>query len=528
MRLVAAQTALVLAACEPLQTTWETGSPEMDVEQDALVVSPAAIDFGSVSALGWGRLDVPFTVTNAGTGPIAVHGHDEVVVLSGEDAGAIFEVDAEPYFELLPGETRDLAVRFVPPTEGSWTGEIRVNYGIETLALSGEGRAPVTSVEVEGAPPAAFGCASEGRVRLHNVGNEPMRIDRLGVLDGTDWQVEARSNVELEPGGTLETPVVFQPAWTGAPGGARDTLLEFRTNDPLRPNLQVPLEGLAYEGALVVETFDYAPGIDADLLFVADTSGVMSAYVQFAEGALPAMLNAMDAGAVEQNLAALTTASNCPVSQPPWMTDRWSVVARTDLLMATLGGEAGTRNDRLIDYAADALSAGAATCLSGFLRPGAQLHVVVIAGRAEGSDRDADVLRALLEDVAPDAGEVVVSAVISTNSSDCGGVAYGAGYAELALSTGGEVVDLCGDDWAAGFERIGTGIALDGRGALTRPLDRQPLLESLRVKVDGVTFEGWTYDATANAVRFAEETAPDAGSAVEISYMNAVDCAADG
>ena len=42
--------------------------------------------------------------------------------------------------------------------------------------------------------------------------------------------------------------------------------------------------------------------------------------------------------------------------------------------------------------------------------------------------------------------------------------------------------------------------------------------------VDGLESDAWTYDATANAVVFADETAPVTGSTVVVSYLAAVPC----
>ena len=521
MRPAFASLALGLAACEPFQTTWDTGSAEGASDQQALVVTPAAIDFGTRSAQAPGAATASFTVANAGTTPISVHGHDEVALFEGE--GAAFTIDAEPYFELLPGEERAVDVRFTPPTEGSWSGEVRVNYGVETLALSGSGAAPVAMLDVVAPEPVAFGCESVGELRIGNPGSEPLTVLGIDALEPAVWQV-ASDETTVPPGGLARAPITFAPPWTGDPGGPRNTVLTIETNDPQQPRLQVPVQSLVYEGEQVVDRFAYAPDTTADLLFVADTDGVMGLYVERSFDALEPLFGALDEGNVAHHAAALTTGDTCPASSPAWVSSETSRYTRARALQAALGGPADPTAAALLVHAATALDQQSAGCLAGLLQEGAQLHIVVISGRADDSGESVHQLISRITDAAPSAGRVVVSAIIATDSAGCGGATYGAGHAEAALETGGVILDLCQSDWTGGFERLAQVSTLAGQGALTRALEQQPLPESITVRVDGATFEGWRWDPTDNAVVFDETTAPDAGSNVELRYMTAVAC----
>ena len=120
---------LGLAACDPI------GSARLDTSdtpvsgQDALVVSPATLDFGTISVLedGFGRAD--FTITNAGDQTIAVHGHDEIISLEG-DADLVFEVAADPVFELAA----------VPHLHDVWVGHLAHRLHLAEEALDHAGR----------------------------------------------------------------------------------------------------------------------------------------------------------------------------------------------------------------------------------------------------------------------------------------------------------------------------------------------------------------------------------------------------
>ena len=510
-----------LAACEPFQTTWDTGSELPASDQQALVVTPAAIAFGARSARAPMGAAATFSVANVGTSPMSVHGHDEVALFEGE--GPAFYIDAEPYFELLPGEERALEVWFTPPTDGAWSGEVRVNYGLETLALTGQGTAPVAHVEVVAPEPVAFGCASDGALRVGNPGSEPLTVSGIAALDPAVWLISSAA-ATVPPGGEVRLPMAFSPPWTGDPGGPRNTVITLDTDDPQQPRVQVPVQSLVYEGEQVVDRFAYAPETTADLVFVADTDGVMGLYVERAFDALDPLFGALDEGNVGHHAAALTTGDTCPASSPSWVSSETSRYTRARAIQAALGGPAHPSAAPLLVHAATALDQQAAGCLAGLLQPDAQLHIIVIAGEADDSGESVSQLVGRISDAAPDAGQVVVSAIIATDSAGCGGATYGAGHAEVALETGGVILDLCQTDWAGGFDRLAQISTLAGQGALTRPLEQQPLPESITVRVDGATFEGWTYDPGANTVVFAEATAPDAGSAIELRYMTAVDC----
>ena len=131
-----------MIACEPWQSALENPTSVPIWEQDALVVSPGRLDFDTLSLSGVDSQTLGFSISNAGSEIIVVHGHNEFVSLSGDAGPNTFSIDAEPIFELLPGASRTLDVTFSPETESSWHGEVRVNYGIEVLSLYGAATAP--------------------------------------------------------------------------------------------------------------------------------------------------------------------------------------------------------------------------------------------------------------------------------------------------------------------------------------------------------------------------------------------------
>lgn len=517
---------LVVMGCEPLQSTGGEEEGPASGAQTALVVSPAGIDFGSVSALSLAGAQQHFTVTNAGELPLAVHGHDEVVALEG--SGGAFSIESDPYFELLPGEQRELNIRFRPDTDGVWSGEVRVNYGLESLWLVGEGRAPVLEVTTEAAEPTAFGCVDVGEVMLENVGSLDLTVSGWEIEGAAAWSVDPVAGLTVEPGARFAVPLRFAPDWDGLPGGARDAVLTLVTNDPQQPSLRLRLEGLAYEGELVSDAFVYRPETVADILLVADTEATLGAYVRTrGVEALGPMLDALDEANVNHHIAALTGGDSCPASLPSYASSSRSPNYRSRTVESALvDGVAGDGDGVLLKHASSSLGL---SCFDGFLRDGAQLHVVAVAGGPhEGMGTPfalAASLLAGLGDAAPLASEVVVSAVAAAETAACAGASYGAVYIDAALASGGSLVELCQEDWGPGFAALAGVSAASAEGSLSRALEQVPLPSSIEVTVDGTRFTGWTYNGETNAIDFLESEAPPAGSAVIIDYMREVACA---
>ncbi len=520
---------LAAAGCEPWSSARDSGDDGGGAEQEALVVSPARLDFGTLSVLDDVYATDTFTVTNAGTETVAVHGHDEPVLLEGPEGeaadDAVFLVAGDPVFELRPGESRSLLVTFRPTTEASWTAELRVNYGIEVLTLAGSGTAPVAALDgPDGAWSVPFACEDSRAFTLSNAGSEPLHVEDAWIVGDEGFSVaDGLVGAEVAPGGTVTGGVRFAPAWSVLDAGLAEADLYVQTDDPRWPVASAPLSALAYAGSTVEDDFTYAPGLDADVVFAVDTAGVMDAYLDRARGALDDFVDALDAGNVDLHAAVLTGAGPCPPAG--WTGSDAARDARIEALEAGLDGDPGAWDDALLGLAAAGLAEDRpGGCMEGFLREGAQLHVVVIAGGPDGSGEDPEAALAALRAAAPDASGVVVSAIIATDDGACGGVSYGEGYADAAVLSGGVVGDLCASDWEASFADLAAVSVLAARGGLAHPLDFEPLVDSITVRVDGATWTDWTWDAEANAVVFDDAAPPAAGSTVEIRYVQAVEC----
>lgn len=494
--------------------------------EDALVLSPALLDMGSLQVGEDAPVEATFTVRNEGAEPRTVHGFDETVAISGPNAAA-FHIDADsPVMTLQPGESRTFTARFDPPRDGDWVAEIHLNYGLETLRLRGSGRAPALAAAVEDVPGTPIGCGRGFDVHIDNVGRERLHIDGPGVVEGADFSLAVPlDGVAVAPGQGFDLAMRFEPGWQVPSDTTRTARLRLPTDDPEQGVVDLPLSAFAWAGSEVVETFGFHPRSQADVLFVADTDGVMSAHVDKAQAAMEAFLADVDAANVSLHAAVVTGASACPATTPAWSDAGAPAWQREAVLRDGFEGASGAGSETLLDHALAALAEDApGGCLEGFRRPGAALHVVVVGGGPDaGSRTPAEALEALAL-AHPDAREVVVSAVIATESAGCGGVDYGEGYAEAALQSGGEIVDLCEADWGPGFSALAARSHAGVDGGLSLPLVEGALLDSVVVTVDGATWTEWRWDAEAAALVFPAESAPVPGSDVEVRYRLGVAC----
>jgi len=517
---------LGLAACDPIGSAHLDTSDRPITGQDALVVSPAILDFGSISVLEDGFAQADFRITNAGTQTVAVHGHDEIIALQG-DAELVFQVAADPVFELAAGSSQDLIVTFIPPTEGRWAAEIRVNYGVENLRLEGQSTAPVIGVETALTEATALGCEQVLEVVVGNSGSETLEIHEMLLIGAEDYSLaeDQERALELGPAEQATIPVVFAPSWTIESDDTRSDELWFESNDPLFPSISAQLEDVAYWGSAPDEGFVFAPGIDTDLLFVVNTDGVMGHYTEQAQDILGDLVETLSQANVALNAAVISHQNSCPQTVPAYATPDHSSAELLELLLSGFDAPDGGGSGALAQHAADALARDAeGDCMEAFLREGAQLHIVIIAGDDDNSSITPEQQISNLRALAPEASELRVSVLVPTTSDACGGVSIGAVYMELAAATDGAIEDLCLEDWSGPFQTFADISITAQEGELLHILDSDPVVESIQVRADGSLVEDWSWDEELRAVRFTEESSITPGEWVIVSYAAALEC----
>jgi len=86
-------------------------------------------------------------------------------------------------------------------------------------------------------------------------------------------------------------------------------------------------------------------------------------------------------------------------------------------------------------------------------------------------------------------------------------------YKQVTQHFNGVVIDICSDDWSTGVEAA---------SSLVEPIEElqlshTPLIDTIRVFVNGQLDHGWSYDVTLNKITFTP--IPGAGDLIEVGYI---------
>jgi hypothetical protein len=494
---------LALAACAPLRD-WPVAAELLVATEPRVGVTPASLDFGDVSVNQVGEVELLVSVQNLGTDDVTLTGHDEPI----GDEG--FVVGAEPFLGIAPGASLDIPVRFVPESEQVSSASLRFEPGSEVVKLSGRGHAPVLVVADDEVPATVVGCSGVATVTLSNEGSETLVVSDASV-EGSDYALTGwPADIGPADEGTVE--LRFTPGGSGD----RGAVLTLTTNDPARAAFPVTLEGLGYEGERVTEDFRYVPTQPTDLLFVVEPAAT-GADARVAP-ALEAYVESLASANVDFRATALASASPCPDGEPEWADAGDTELSTIRVLERAFEGSGGPWDADLLGLALSALAeTGDGECLEGFHRADADLDVVVVAASPPENDLEEQLARLL--DAVSDPGTLRLSALVP-GSSACGEA--NSAYADAAQANGGAVGDLCAESWVASFEAFAALPAVEA--PVTYALAELPVVTTLVVTADGADFSGWTYDASANALTFATQSAPVIGADMSVSYVSAVDC----
>lgn len=160
----------------------------------------------------------------------------------------------------------------------------------------------------------------------------------------------------------------------------------------------------------------------------------------------------------------------------------------------------------------------------GFLREGADLHVLIVSDEDDQSEYEVDFYLHELQTLAG-ADRVTIHAIVGDLPAGCvsGTSAADGGprYLEAASLTGGLSGSVCAEDYSPLLERVGLQAAEWNDRFL---LSRIPLLDTLEVRVEGVLIparesDGWSWSPGDNAVVFVGRAIPRPGMEILATYQ---------
>lgn len=183
----------------------------------------------------------------------------------------------------------------------------------------------------------------------------------------------------------------------------------------------------------------------------------------------------------------------------------------------------GTAGDRQEQGLIQALLAVNPSTNPGFLRPGAELHIVVVSDEDDQGEEQVDWYLHELQSLTGQE-RVTVHALVGDLPAGCAsGISAadpGPRYLEAVVTTAGRSGSVCALDYSPVLGQVGLDVAQwNDRFVLSRIPDAQ----TLQVRVDQVLMhereeDGWIWSAGENAVVFTGRAIPRPGMAVQVDY----------
>lgn len=526
----------VFAACE---------APPPDIQP---VAEPARFEVDPGVDLG----DVPVDTEAIGVLRLANRGGEPLLIedvrLSANTTDG-FRLPDLPQLPLtlLPGAERALSIRYVPREDES---------ALESLLFTTDepGRPLVqATVRAEGLAPrlaldplsvgfdAQIDCPEAQSLTLENRGRAPLTVAELRLDDlsnSAGFVVGGPATpFSLAPGATTEIPVGY---------GASDAVLDLATlavvsDDPLRPVVEVGLEGTAADVALpTVEQWSMPIGGPVDILWVIDSThpDMATAQTRLVAGA-PGWFAALDAAVLDYHVGIVTTdpVDGGVLQGPiPILTPQVPDRVAAFQVAVSVGGSAGGPPQGL-GMAMSALSApnaGPGGPNAGFLRDAVDLRVILVSSQADGSlaieSGDpldyADWFRAVKTDE-----EGVSVSALSGRVDGCAGPLLSADPAPridaVVQELGGFAGSICAPDWTGVLAALAEEAQV-GPPSLPLTWSPRPATLSVHVSSDGganfvpLTF-GWGFDPERDMVQL-DEGILGPTAVVEVRYQRDAPC----
>ncbi|MBI1907995.1 choice-of-anchor D domain-containing protein, partial [Candidatus Uhrbacteria bacterium] len=487
----------------------------------AIKVTPGRLDFGALGPNETRAL--PFTVQSVGTDNsiLRVSG----IRLEADGAYALMTADGDLSFLLPEGKEREVVATFAPEHPGRFATTAAVysdDDGNEVVYvdLVGEGIMPELQITPD---PLDYGtvnvsCARDNEVVLTNVGNAELEVTAIRESEGTFTITDLpRLPFTLDPGEAETVGIRFAPddeddeigilaVDSNEAVGTREAVQKGDGHVPQRYEQTWVLAAIPKVDMLF--TIDESVSMDDDQAALADN---ISTFIDLLSPYMPdwqIMVVKEDGGC---------SASGVLTPDVPDYVERFREAA-------TEGG-GGTYTEAGLTLATNAVAQSApGACNEGFVRPDAQLHVIMVSDEPEHSEYAWDHYVNGLSAVKGDELLLKMSAIVGDVPGGCSTsdnvAAPGTGYREAALATGGLFLSIC-SDWGENVEALASASVRKEQFDLSDPAD--PF--TIRVTRNGAEETGtWAYDGSANAVVFQEPYVPTDGDTIAIAYSEPTTC----
>ena len=288
---------------------------------------------------------------------------------------------------------------------------------------------------------------------------------------------------------------------------------------PVYIEVEVPVyidTGFDDPGLIWVDSFTQPHTVDGiDILWVIDTSGSMHRFDAQLMAGIEVMLGALPA--TSWRLAMISNDPSRAVLE-----NQFPLVPGDDIVdaeaMYSAMGRGGREEgfDAVYEYVIS--NPYAAT----WMRPDAGLLVVFVSDEQEQSDDHfIDVSDFVSWYGSLRGGSVFAASIVNHDLTESlcdwvNPIDVGTRYMDATNSFGGNIIDICAEDWTAGVADAAASVEPHESWTLTHT----PIADSVRVFINGVVQEpgmtSWMYSESDNTVYFS--TIPAGGNLVEIGY----------
>ncbi len=351
----------------------------------------------------------------------------------------------------------------------------------------------------------ASGEAALGELALRNAGDAALELGELSVEGDTFVLVtDPALPAPIAAGAAVTLTVAYEPANEGMHGG----VIIATSIDGQIATAVLTGTGTAPTEVTDELSLDNPP---VDLIIATDQSGSMQDDNATLAALYLVFIQALEEVTDDWRIIVTNDDDGCSESGmiTPDDPDAQAIFARD----ITSGG--GVYTESLLTVIAHAVAnVDSGECNEGFLRDDALLHAIVASDEPEQSSEPWTMLVPELQAAKDDPQAARISAVAGDYPAGCGTAQAGSGYYEAVEATQGAFLSIC-DNWRDNVEALAEASAWIWRV----PLSATPDPDTIVVTVAGAERdEGWSYDATDNAVVFETEY-PKSYQSVSVTYM---------
>lgn len=507
-------------------------------------VSPGTIVFDDINVTEGGTLTQPITISNVGEGNLNISD----VTLS--DADAPYSLGLLGSYLVEPGGYTQISVSFAPETAGDTEVTVFIDSNdidepTSEVYLSGLGIAPVIEVTPEvydfGEP--WVGCDALTEISISNIGNATLVVEGFEYSTGSvdlDFDPYGETEVLGKDGKTYLQYENGELPWSMAPEDdpykvwvsyypldeVQDIgYLKVNSNDPLFPVVQATQEGSAVIYGYNTDVYEQPLNGPVDILFAVDKSGSMDDDIENVRQNFQLFAETLGSLDSDYHVAVVTDDSGCFAGSVNYIDKEMSTSAQQAAFDDMISGPYGTYTEAPFQLMQNALAqVGTGACNEGFYRDHATLSLVSVSDEHEQSPNSYEFYVDTFRSLKADDDDVIMHAIAGDMPSGCGGNEPGTGHYEATLETGGVFLSICATDFGSHLQAIAEGSVSENRSF---ELTQEPVPETIEVDVNGVpTTDGWEYSGydEGNRVQFNNNSIPEPGSTIEITYVIKPDC----